>query len=351
MTPEFDRVLQIGILRSCRCAEAAWIIPMRLTLMPKRHHNKALKHGQPMELRRLRYLVKVVDAGGFRRASEMLNVAQPALTRQVQALEAEFGVPLLFRSAAGVTPTPQGEIVLREAREILARADALHGMVSLDRAQAAGEVRLGLPPALADLIFGTVVQRVSAKHPDVHLICREGAAGLVEEVENGSLDLAVVSVTSTRSSYRCHLTPLVKEQDYLVSRRDSDPGGSSISIDEVLLMPLILTPLPNARRQYLDRLAHKRGVKLKVVTEAASSSAQLNLVLRGLGSTVLPFSAAQVMLRDRRVKIVPIKGLQSHRVMLTSVKGMNPVGVDKVSREIRGVFSARIWDNLLSKPI
>src|SRR5258708_39925380 len=85
---------------------------------------------------------------------------------------------------------------------MLARADAWHGMVSLDRAQAAGEVRLGLPPALADLIFGTVVQRVSAKHPDVHLICREGAAGLVEEVENGSLDLAVVSVTSTRSSYR-----------------------------------------------------------------------------------------------------------------------------------------------------
>lgn len=38
MTPEFDRVLQIGILRSCRCAEAAWIIPLRLTLMPKRHH-------------------------------------------------------------------------------------------------------------------------------------------------------------------------------------------------------------------------------------------------------------------------------------------------------------------------
>jgi DNA-binding transcriptional LysR family regulator len=156
---------------------------------------------------------------------------------------------------------------------------------------------------------------------------------------------------ATRSSYRCHLTPLVKEQDYLVSRRDGDPCGSSISIDEVLLMPLVLTPLPNARRQYLDRLAHKRGVKLKVVTEAASSSAQLNLVLRGLGSAVLPFSAAQVMLRDRRVKIVPIKGLQSHRVMLTSVKGTNPVGADKVSREIRGVFSARIWDNLLSKPI
>ena len=42
MTPEFDRDLEIGILRSCRCAEAAWIIPLRLTLMPKRHHSKAL---------------------------------------------------------------------------------------------------------------------------------------------------------------------------------------------------------------------------------------------------------------------------------------------------------------------
>src|SRR5258708_26648758 len=108
---------------------------------------------------------------------------------------------------------------------MLARADALNGMVSLDRDQAAGEVRLGLPPALADLIFGTVAQRVSAKHPDVHLICRAGAAGLVDEVEHGSLALAIVSVTSTRSSYRCHLTPLVQEQDYLLSRRDTDPVG------------------------------------------------------------------------------------------------------------------------------
>src|SRR5258707_14007615 len=104
-----------------------------------------------MELRRLRYLVKVVDAGGFRRASEMLNVAQPALTRQGQALEAEFGVPLLFRSAAGVTPTPRGEIVLREAREILARADALDGMVSLHRAQGAGEGPVGVPRVVEEL--------------------------------------------------------------------------------------------------------------------------------------------------------------------------------------------------------
>lgn len=42
MTPEFDRDLEIGILRSYRCADAAWIIPLRLTLMPKRHHSKAL---------------------------------------------------------------------------------------------------------------------------------------------------------------------------------------------------------------------------------------------------------------------------------------------------------------------
>ena len=45
MTPEFDRDLEIGILRSCRCAEAAWIIPMRLRLMPKRHHNRRYNIG------------------------------------------------------------------------------------------------------------------------------------------------------------------------------------------------------------------------------------------------------------------------------------------------------------------
>src|SRR5260370_36274657 len=99
-----------------------------------------------MEFRRLRYLVKVVDAGGFRRAAEMLNVAQPALTRQVQALESEFGVTLLFRSAACVTPTPQRAIFLREKPELLAQAVELHRMMARGRAQRKEVVRIGLAP-------------------------------------------------------------------------------------------------------------------------------------------------------------------------------------------------------------
>nr|WP_276309664.1 LysR family transcriptional regulator [Salinicola acroporae] len=296
-----------------------------------------------MDLRKLHYFVKVADAGSFRRASEMLNIAQPALTRQIQALEADLGVPLLFRSKSGVTLTSQGGLLVAEAREILIRTDMLRELVKPGRGQPRGEVRLGLPSALADMFFGMVVERTRARYPDIQIICREGAADLIENVESGSLDLAIVSIISRRATYQCHLEHLGREQDYLITLKQDSPADPFISIEDLLSLPLVLTPRPNARRQNLERLASKQGTTLNIVAEATTMTSQLNCVLRGLGCAVLPLSAAQPMARANAVQIIPIAKLYSHRALLRSATSDNPVASEVVAKELRWIFSRPDW--------
>ncbi|TWF59171.1 LysR family transcriptional regulator [Neorhizobium alkalisoli] len=297
-----------------------------------------------MDLRKLRYFVGLVEAGGFRRVADVLKVAQPALTRQIRSLEIDLGVQLVIRSKAGVTLLPAGQTLLEEAREILARVDRLGELViQLQVSEAAGEVRIGLPSALADTLLGRIVQTVKAGHPNIQIICREGAADAAIQVEEGDLDLAVVSVAPGPVRYTCHFERLLKEQDYMLSRDTGALQAKEISLPELFAKPVVLTPLPNARRLHLEKLAAACGAKLDIVAEAATMSAQLELVSRGLCVAVLPLSAARVMQRGG-ISMIAVKDLISYRLMLVNRSPLRPVATGVVAEVLRSMFRVQYQD-------
>ena len=78
-----------------------------------------------MNLRHLRAFVSIADAGGFARGANRMNLSQPALSRQIHALEAELGVPLFDRIGRRVQLTSEGEDLLRRSRHLLTEADSL----------------------------------------------------------------------------------------------------------------------------------------------------------------------------------------------------------------------------------
>src|SRR3954467_13418065 len=100
-----------------------------------------------MELRHLRYFLAVGESLSFTKASAQLRIAQPALSRQVQALEDEIGVDLMKRSPRGVTLTAQGKLFLEEARELLSRAEASVEKVRALARGHYGELRIGYSPS------------------------------------------------------------------------------------------------------------------------------------------------------------------------------------------------------------
>src|ERR671937_182020 len=112
-----------------------------------------------MNLRHLRAFATVVDVGGFARAATRLHLSQPALSRQIHALESDLGVPLFDRIGRRVQLTSEGEDLLRRGRRLLAEADAFTERASALRKGETGILRVGATPqviesTLADFLAG-----------------------------------------------------------------------------------------------------------------------------------------------------------------------------------------------------
>lgn len=152
-----------------------------------------------MELRQLRYFVAVAEEGNISRAAKKIFLTQPALSRQIKALEEEIGQCLLERQAHSIRLTPAGETLLREARELLAHAEQL-----IERTRDAGRglrLRVGYAPSLAAGILSPAVEVFTQTHPGdrvelFDLSTKEMLSGL----EAGTLDVIVTVGQGDRRS-------------------------------------------------------------------------------------------------------------------------------------------------------
>src|SRR5215831_16968521 len=118
-----------------------------------------------MELRQLRYFVAVAETGNISRAAQKIFLTQPALSRQIKALEEELGQCLLERQAHSVRLTSAGRTLLREGRELLAQAELV-----VERVRSAGRtlrVRIGYAPSLAAGLLTPAVEAFTQKHSAV----------------------------------------------------------------------------------------------------------------------------------------------------------------------------------------
>lgn len=170
-----------------------------------------------MELRQLRYFVAVAEERNISRAAKKIFLTQPALSRQIQALETEIGQCLLERQAHSIRLTPTGEALLAEARALLQQADRV-----LERIRAVGHqlrLRIGYAPSLASGLLSAAVETFTQAHPQARvelfdLSTKEMLAGL----EGETLDLAL-TVGPDGETRGLRWTPLVRAPWKLAVRR------------------------------------------------------------------------------------------------------------------------------------
>ncbi len=178
-----------------------------------------------MELRQLRYFVAVAETGNITRAAQKIFLTQPALSRQIKALEEEIGQCLLERKAHSVELTPAGEVMLVEARELLASADQV-----IERVKAAGDqvrLRIGYGPTLASGLLSPAVANFRQVHPGARVDLFDlSSVEMLSGLENGELD-AVVTVKGLASPRGLKWTTLVQSPWRLALGRNHRLAGSS----------------------------------------------------------------------------------------------------------------------------
>jgi LysR family transcriptional regulator, nitrogen assimilation regulatory protein len=245
-----------------------------------------------MDLKQLEYFVGVAESGSFTRAAISLDIAQPALSRQIRLLEVELRQNLLIRNGRGAVPTEAGKLLLEHGRGILHQVALAREELSAARGALTGRVSIGLPPSLSRLITVPLTHAFRKALPQAQLSLTEGFSVLMYEgLRVGSLDMAVLY--NPDSSPGLEMTRLHEEELVLISPRSSlGPANrkkkSGIGLAEVADLPLILPSRRNAFRVLIEREMMGIGRRPQISLEVDGLNAILNLVEEGLGHGVLP---------------------------------------------------------------
>jgi DNA-binding transcriptional LysR family regulator len=143
-----------------------------------------------MELRQLRAFVETAEAGSITAAAKVLRLTQPALSRQIKALEEELGVALFERGAHSVSLTEAGKVLHTEAVKLLKFCE---GMVHKVKAVHASEpLRVGYSPSLASSFLSVAIERFTQLHPRVSITLHDwSSAEMRQGIAEGKLDLMV----------------------------------------------------------------------------------------------------------------------------------------------------------------
>lgn len=274
-----------------------------------------------MDLRQITYFIRVAELGSFSRASIALDVAQPALSRQVRLLEIELCQPLLVRNGRGVTPTEAGRLMLEQGRGLLHQVQGLReGMARLAGGQH-GRVALGMPPTLSKVLAVPLV-RAAAKHlPGVTLSIGEGlSASMLEALSNGQLDVALVYDAAPQPAI--HSEAVFEEPLVLVSRRSAGAQPEPVPLAVLAERPLVIPRRPNTFRLLVEDALARIGKRPNIAIEVDGVDAILGLVAEGLGHAVLSANAVSTAALPERYLVQPIvsPGLSTRIMLATSTQ-------------------------------
>lgn len=244
-----------------------------------------------MELRQLRYFVKVVEMTSLGRAALELSIGTSALSQQMSKLEDELATRLLNRTSTGVSPTAAGLAFLHHAQLTLRQADA--AVQAAQRGRMRGYVSVGLPPTTASVLALPLIEAMRARYPDIQLHLVEMLSGYLSSQLNArQLDLAVVFQADI--ARRWTLIPLLDEAVTLLHAPGFPgiPPGETLSLAQIGDIPLVLPSSRHGLRATLANAFEAAGMRLNVVMEIDGLAILMDVVRRGVAATLQPGAAA-----------------------------------------------------------
>ena len=249
-------------------------------------------HSLSVMVDRIRALLTVIEEGSVNRAAVRLRITQPALSRQMQSLEAEIGGKLLERQTSGVKPTGLGHAMVKSMRPL---ADAYHAALAELRRQARGdrsELRVGYLISAAQSVLTPSLARLRKTHPQVKLKLHDlSPREQIDKLRTGELDVALIGqegALAAREFYSAKLGSLgvcvaVADSDELAAQKKLTlrelRGRSFIGIDE--------DQMPG-RNQWMSALSKTAGFKPRFVVIVDGITNVLSLVASENAVTLLP---------------------------------------------------------------
>ncbi|EBI6458143.1 tricarballylate utilization LysR family transcriptional regulator TcuR [Salmonella enterica subsp. enterica serovar Senftenberg] len=243
-----------------------------------------------MELRQLRYFVRIIETGSMGSAAQDLDIGVSALSQQMSRLENELAIRLLQRTSRGVTPTNAGLAFYSQAQLALRHAD--DAILAAREARLSGHVSVGMAPSTASILGIPFIHAMQENYADVRLPVVESLSGNLERMINTrQIDLAVVFQKD--KILRWSARPILEEQLFLIGSHAllAALPDNPITPEQLAGIPLIMPSQGHGLRGRLDAVCQEHALNVEIVAEIDGLALLMRAVRDGLGATLQPGAA------------------------------------------------------------
>jgi LysR family transcriptional regulator, nitrogen assimilation regulatory protein len=259
-----------------------------------------------MNLKQLEYFVQVAELGSFSKAAGVLDIAQPALSRQVRSLETELRQQLFLRNGRGVALTDAGKRLFDHSVAVLQLVEHAREDLGASRDEPVGRVTIGLPPSIGRQLTLPLIDRFRKQLPAARLATVEGLSShILEWVTTGRIDAGLVYNPEAQPGLE--ITPLLQEPLGLVSHaakgRRQRAASAPLPMKDLPHYRLIVPERIHAMRRLLETQAGLAGIKLDIAWEVSSVPSIIDLVCAGYGHAVLTASGVAASARSKELVV------------------------------------------------
>ena len=302
-----------------------------------------------LDIKQLRALLVIAETGSVSRAAEILNIVQPAVSRQLRLLEEDLGTALFSRGRRGMELTDSGQLLVEHARRALRELDQAKAEISPEPGVVTGIVTIGLLPSTSDLLAAPLITVLKQQHPKLTVRISVGYAGYLQKwLENGEVDVALLY--DPKPSSLLEAEPLLDEPLHLVGLPDAGLSQNCpVPLHDLENRALILPSQPHGLRLLLDHACAVAGIRLSIVAETNDMSTQKNLVRHGLGLTILPGVAVFDDIAHGHLCAAPITAPDLQRIIVLAlpIARRSSVAVrcavSELRRQIKVLVNKNCW--------
>lgn len=241
-----------------------------------------------MDIRQLEYFAEVAKNLSFTKAASALHVSQPSISKAIQNLEAELGVPLFYRSSKQLELTDAGKAVLINAHQVIESFKNLRSELTDILDLKKGQIRIGIPPIIGAEFFSKYISNYKEKYPYIQIHLTEVGTKMIREgVETGQLDIGLICNTNVNEQLEAvkilnDPLMLVVHKTHPLAQQDVIPF-SHLANESFIIYPKDFT----LHDRIIEECA-RNGFYPNIACESSQKDLMVEMVAAKLGITILP---------------------------------------------------------------
>jgi len=275
-----------------------------------------------ISLKQLTYALAVEQTLHFKKASELCNVSQSALSTAITELEKQLDLQIFERNNKKVIITAEGLLVLNKAKQIKLEVDELYQLSQINKSALTSPMTMGLIPTIGPYLLPKVLPEVRQQYPDFKLsIVEEQSHNLIDMVRNGDIDVAVLALPFPIDGLMAF--EFWQEDFYWVSHKDECPSQmKEITSDELELEKLMLLKEGHCLKDHalaacslpINSSSSNKSNKGNASFNSTSLHTLIQMVAGKLGTTLVPQMALdQLIHNDSELTAVHLNEPGPHR--------------------------------------